>query len=329
MARTSQLEIELLTDKLVGAFKEFVARERVALDKVFQSHEETIQRLERNLTHAIEKTQLLEGVIQGYVARLAAIEERPLPENGKDGRDGIDGKDGKDGRDGKDGLNGIDGVNGKDGIDGKDGYIGKDGRDGIDGVNGKDGRDGTDGKDGADGKEGPIGLTGLTGQDGKDGQDGIDGLDGKDGIDGRDGAAGRDGRDGAPGLNGKDGAPGRDGLGFDDLVPYEDEKTFGFDFFKEGQPPKQFRYAKTTFADVWQGVWKAGAYDRGQVVTWGGSTFVAMKDTETKPETPNSDWVLCVKRGRDGKDGKPGEKGNTGDKGERGDIGPRGFNGIG
>ncbi len=50
-----------------------------------------------------------------------------------------------------------------------------------------------------------------------------------------------------------------------------------------------------------KGVWKEGAFKKGDTVTWSGAMWIAQKDTETKPETPNSDWRLAVKRGREGK----------------------------
>jgi hypothetical protein len=64
------------------------------------------------------------------------------------------------------------------------------------------------------------------------------------------------------------------------------------------------------------GVWKEGvAYSHGDAVSHGGSLWIAQKDTQTKPDTPQCDWRLAVKRGRDGKDGKPGERGAVGPRG--------------
>lgn len=75
-----------------------------------------------------------------------------------------------------------------------------------------------------------------------------------------------------------------------------------------------------------RGVWKEGPFQRDDGVTWGGSFFIAQRDTTTKPETPNCDWRLAVKRGQNGKDGKAGERGTPGQKGDRGE---RGMNGHG
>lgn len=54
------------------------------------------------------------------------------------------------------------------------------------------------------------------------------------------------------------------------------------------------------------------------MVSFGGSVFIAQRDTDGVPEAPESGWRLAVKRGRDGKDGKHGEKGDPGAQGERG-----------
>ena len=52
---------------------------------------------------------------------------------------------------------------------------------------------------------------------------------------------------------------------------------------------------------IYRGVWKEGAYKRGDTVTWGGSQFTAVRDTDAKPEMDGS-WQLSVKRGRDGRE---------------------------
>jgi integrin beta 3 len=68
-----------------------------------------------------------------------------------------------------------------------------------------------------------------------------------------------------------------------------------------GDQTKEWKIAKPTLADMHKGIWHEGQYKRGDVVTWGGSQWLAMVDTEARPET-TKDWVLVVKRGRDGKD---------------------------
>jgi hypothetical protein len=51
-------------------------------------------------------------------------------------------------------------------------------------------------------------------------------------------------------------------------------------------------------ADVYYGVWQAGIYERGSLVTHGGSLWIALASTEGRPGETD-DWQLCVKRGRD------------------------------
>lgn len=148
------------------------------------------------------------------------------------------------------------------------------------------------GRDGADGQKGDVGPKGI------DGKDGRDGIDGKDGV----GIAGAlidrsgslvvtlsngmttslgavVGRDGVDGAAGRDGAPGKDGdNGADGVI-------------------------KLDLADVHKGPWKAGAFGRGNLVTMGGSTWLATADTQSRPGTDET-WRLIVRAGRDGKDGR-------------------------
>ena len=61
-------------------------------------------------------------------------------------------------------------------------------------------------------------------------------------------------------------------------------------------------FAKSGFWD--RGVWKDGEeYQKGDVVTFGGSVFFAQKATADKPTTSDA-WRMSVKRGRDGANGK-------------------------
>ncbi|MDX0572168.1 hypothetical protein GOD68_18230 [Sinorhizobium medicae] len=147
-------------------------------------------------------------------------------------------------------------------------------------------------------------------------KDGIDGQPGKDGVGmasamiDRDGnlvitttvgetknlgpVVGRDGID----AKGKD---GEDGLGFDDLdCLYDGEKTVTLKFTK-GERVKEFSFAMPVVID--RGVYREGkGYKAGDGVTWGGSFWIAQKDTDAKPDA-GDEWRLAVKRGRDGKDG--------------------------
>jgi hypothetical protein len=107
---------------------------------------------------------------------------------------------------------------------------------------------------------------------------------------------------------------GKDGVGFKDFeMKFDGTRVFSFCFMANdgtGDTVKSYNFALPV--PLYQGVWREGEYRHGDSVTRDGSTFVALKDTATMPGTPNSDWQLCVKRGRDGKDGKPGKDGRDG-----------------
>jgi hypothetical protein len=143
-------------------------------------------------------------------------------------------------------------------------------------------------------------------------KDGKDGIDGKDGV----GLAGAlidragelvvtltngDTKNLGP-VVGKDGegTPGLDGFGFDDLdMTYDGEKTITLKFTK-GERVKEFPIAMPVVID--RGVYRERSeYKAGDAVTWGGSLWIAQKDTGAKPDS-SDEWRLSVKRGRDGKD---------------------------
>lgn len=92
------------------------------------------------------------------------------------------------------------------------------------------------------------------------------------------------------------GQDGKDAFEIEALaVEYDGERSFSI-----GWPDGR----KAVFAlpvPIYRGVWKEGAYKRGDTVTWGGSQFTAVRDTDAKPEMDGS-WQLSVKRGRDGRE---------------------------
>ena len=183
------------------------------------------------------------------------------------------------------------------GAKGDTGADGAPGKDGAAGSPGEPGPQGESGKDGAPGMQGEAGPAGTPGQDGKDG---APGAAGRDGLPGQPGIAGRAGADGAPGKDGKDGAPGKDGAGVEDFALELNGRLLGIALQIGGQA-----VIRTVKLDIPlpRGIWKPGKYDKSDIVTYQGSSFIALCDTSLKPETP--DWRLMVKRGRDGKDYEP------------------------
>jgi integrin beta 3 len=101
--------------------------------------------------------------------------------------------------------------------------------------------------------------------------------------------------------DGKDGRDGVDGLGFDDLtMEYDGERTVKF-VFARGEQRKEFPMRVP--AIIHRGIYKKDAkYEDGDLVTWGGSMWLAKSETEGKQPGTHASWQLVVKHGRDGKD---------------------------
>jgi len=312
------MDVNVLADSIFCSFKAYCAKE--VERRVAKSHEELL-------------------------ARIAAIPAGkdgapgPQGEPGKDGRDGVDGKDGAPGIDGKDGAPGLDGKDGAAGIDGKEGAPGKngmDGKDGADGRNGKDGANGIDGKDGAPGKDG----LGLKGEDGRDGRDGLEGppgrdalrLDVLDGIDvERSYARGTFACYGGGTIRAfrvtdpLDASKSLEQCGWQVVMrglmevreeDVDERTTKRIEILTDG---RTIEHIKRTPVMIYRGIWKDGTYERGDVVTWGGSLWHCERATSANPQKAGcDDWKLVAKKGRDGENGKPGERGQQGPPGKNG-----------
>lgn len=179
---------------------------------------------------------------------------------------------------------------------------------GPQGERGLSGERGEPGPVGPQGEQGPPGVAGPAGDRGERGVDGIAGLSGRDGLAGRDGAdstvpgpAGPQGERGADGLAGRDGAastvPGPQG-------ERGERGADGIATLEELDARIEARFAELqvrTFADVYQGVFEPDkSYTRGLLTTWGGSLWLSLNQTRSKPGE-NDDWRLVVKRGADGR----------------------------
>lgn len=246
---------------------------------------------------------------------LAAI---PKPEDGKDGAPGLRGEKGADGRDGERGPQGERGDKGESGINGKDGSDGRDGRDAeVDYTKVLQGcadlirqqvaalptpRDGVDGKDGTPGRDADeAAIVKRVLEVIPTPRDGIDGKDGPKGDSGRDG---RDGLPGVPGAHGEKGIDGKDGM--DGFSPDNLEIEWNDDddalvvrlLANDRVVERKARLPIPRDADIYV---KGKTYQKGQIVTYGGSAFIARRDTSALigGDPPSPDWRLFVKRGRD------------------------------
>lgn len=184
----------------------------------------------------------------------------------------------------------------------------------MQGPAGEKGERGNDGLPGAPGSRGEKGEKGDRGVDGRDADPELvraevqkalealpkpkDGRDGRDGLPGQQGEPGQRGADGINGKDGRDGVDGKDGFSLDDFDVQLVGRTFQFTFASGDRRIE--RSIKVPFP-VDQGVYKSGAeYEEGDVVTYGGSLWIAKADTVDSP--PSDNWRLAVRRGKDGKD---------------------------
>jgi len=166
-------------------------------------------------------------------------------------------------------------------------------------------------------ERGEKGAPGNDGLSGESGSDGLPGADGKDGVGLADALKDEDGNlvlvmtDGrtknlGP-VNGRDGEPGKDGadgLGFEHMtVEQVNERTIAF-MFKRGEQEAEVNVTLPVL--IGRGVWTANQdYERGDVVTWGGTAWEAVEPVKaTKPDMSSGGWRILAKRGRDGKDAK-------------------------
>lgn len=252
----------------------------------------------------------VEAAVAPLLRRIEVLEARK-PERGEKGEPGARGEVGPVGPQGEPGPRGEDGAPGRAGDRGPIGEKGEPGPAGEAGPTGPQGEDGARGEQGPAGPAGPAGEAGEKGVDGRDGVGMAGALIDRSGnlvvtltngehknlgpVVGKDGAAGRDGDPGARGTDGRDGV---DGVGFDDLDLVENEKGLSLRFAR-GDVVKEFHLPVV----IDRGVWRPREYAKGSGVTWGGSFWIAQRDTSDKPETSDA-WRLAVKRGQNGKDGK-------------------------
>lgn len=95
---------------------------------------------------------------------------------------------------------------------------------------------------------------------------------------------------------------GRDGFNLEDIQVEmgADGRTLSLKFVRgEDVVQRDIRIP----AMLYRGVWREGEFERGDVVTWGGSAWHCNEKTAEKPGSGSTQWRLMVKEGRPGKDG--------------------------
>ena len=212
----------------------------------------------------------------------------------------------------------------------KDGERGEKGEKGIDGI-GFTGPMGPKGDPGDRGPEGAAGAAGVPGIPGKDGRDALQ-LDLLSSVDftrsyprntyaRHDGGIIRSFRDTVPGteLEKSGWEVVVAGLAEIALTISDDSRVLGIGVRSTGQPD-QMKFFKIP-SMIYRGIYTADTeYERGDVVTWSGSSWHCQKTTKSAPRENTDDWKLMVKEGRKGKDGKDGERGPQGPAGKDRDL---------
>lgn len=266
--------------------------------------------------------------------RLDALESRPAPDRGDPGPAGERGLDGR----------GIDAGELREGVlvlrmtDGSELSVGP-----VIGPRGEKGEAGDKGEKGEFGEKGDVGLPGVgirdafrqeggililtltdgstrelgpivgpAGEKGDKGDAGEKGDKGDQGEPGARGPAGERGEKGAAGergdtgMTGDRGEKGDPGIPFTlddfDIIPHEDGRTIDMRFVRGDVA---HTYELVFPVPIYRGVFKEGAhYERGDMVTWGGSVWHAERETSAKPDSVDSGFRLAVKKGQNGKDAK-------------------------
>lgn len=300
--------------------------------------------LAKGLAPVISKA--INQVRADLLLEINALKALPEPKDGIDGQPGRDGIDGKDGTSVllEDILPLIPEVqHGKDGQPGKDGVDGKDGQS----VSIEDFREMIDTEITRRMALIQLPSDGINGKDGQAGRDGIDGKDGKSisiedilplipevkhGVDGKDGQPGRDalqleimpGIDETKSYQRGSFAKHNGGLwrsfettigmrGWECIVDGMANLTIEQDgerVFKAIAQLSSGGVSEKSIiipAQINRGVWREGIYEKGDVVTWGGSQWHCEDITEDRPGAGSKDWLLIVKCGRPGKDGLNGK----------------------
>lgn len=113
------------------------------------------------------------------------------------------------------------------------------------------------------------------------------------------------GEKGERGDQGPPGAAGAPGLSFEAFVfdvKHDGERNFSFEWLDASGVRQSRSFEVPIVLD--RGVYRGGEnYRKGDLVTFGGSGWIAQEETSDKPELSKA-WRLAVKRGRDGKDAR-------------------------
>ena len=314
-------DVKALAEQVIGSVKGLVQR---ATERFDAAVAEVRLELTKALSSFEQRTAQLGADVECALEASARIPER--------------GEKGDPGAPGADGLRGEKGDPGADGADGLRGEKGEKGDPGADGLRGEKGDPGERGQEGLPGGQGERGERGLTGEKGDPGAPGSDGLRGEKGDPGDRGERGLDGAPGRdaleltilPEIDPEKAYPRhtfathRGGLirairrtspitgsleeaGWQVVVDGVAELRFEptgvrtIDLYAVKTSGATSKVTASYPVQIHRGIFQPDTgYEQGDCVTFGGSTWLATRETSARPETDDS-WRLVVKRGRDGK----------------------------
>lgn len=244
---------------------------------------------------SVEISEVVEAALPSINEAIAkAVDEMPKPKDGEPGPAGPKGDKGEPGENGERGETGPMGPEGPAGPQGEPGTAGE------------KGEPGERGEKGDAGNPGAPGAQGLTGERGEKGERGIGVAGGFIDNKGCLVLTTSDGRTHDLGLVvGKDGKPGETFTLDDFDIEQTDERTLEFKFLR-GDTMHTFELEFPV--PIFRGAWKEGTWRAGDMAVWGGSLWAATKDTDAKPDSPDSGWIIAARKGRDGKSVKVGDK---------------------
>jgi Collagen triple helix repeat (20 copies) len=326
-------DIELMADGVIAACKGYV-------DQVAAGFKKRVDELSASLEQRFAALPVLKDGAPGSSAFQIACLGGFTGSEGEwleslRGKDGATGDPGIAGAAGERGENGADAEPGRAGEPGKDGAPGKDGERGTDGAPGKDGtpgRDGTPGKDAEPVHPDTLALMVVTevqkavdkavavipkAVNGEPGRDAIQcepllSIDEAKSYPRGTYASHRGGMIrsfrqtdaiGAAGLMAAGWAVMQNGIESETEISDQDgRQDWRCTKYTDGTELVR-TIARAVVID--RGVYREGEkYAKGDGVTWGGSFWIAQKDTDSKPDSADGSWRLAVKRGRDGADAK-------------------------
>ncbi len=325
-----------LAEQVLNSLKGLLEK---ALQPLIARLDQVEQRQTKIEAGEIERDMRISGIVAQAIEALPLPRNGDPGERGEKGDPGERGLPGERGEKGDTGLQGERGEKGDAGLQGARGEKGDTGLQGERGEKGDPGLQGPPGERGADGLRGDPGEKGDKGDPGERGEKGDPGERGLPGERGEKGDAGIDGKDALEiqiqmELDHERSYPRgtfahhEGGLiraiaktkplsscadlsaaGWTVVVrgiaavesEFIDERSFALRVRCTDGLIKSVPVTLPSLID--RGVFKSGTvYERGDGVTFGGSFWIAQKQTEAKPGDGNQDWRLAVKRGRDGKD---------------------------